>query len=225
MNDALREQFEEQLAYLPEINQRALKAFDWAEKLLGIGHKYGLHIDELDDLQVETMLAMVGLTPPQNYQNELITRLAISPAEAEKLVNEINKEIFLPIHDYIVSGGPKPESVQTPANPASIMESAGITMTTDESPVALVPTEMVRMGGQQPISQSIPDTRPVSSPLQFHPNAEKSTVPEIPRESDITNPAMQAPINTFQLSKEKLEKMYLDRQKTVDAALGTSEQK
>jgi hypothetical protein len=58
MNDKLRQSFEEQLVYLPEINQQALKSFDWATELLAIGKNYGLHIDELEDLQIETMLGI-----------------------------------------------------------------------------------------------------------------------------------------------------------------------
>jgi hypothetical protein len=41
MNDKLRQQFEEQLTYLPDINQQAMRSFDWATELISIGHGYG----------------------------------------------------------------------------------------------------------------------------------------------------------------------------------------
>lgn len=218
MNEKLRQQFEEELVYLPEINQQALKSFDWATELLAIGKNYGLHIDELEDLQIETMLVMVGLVPPENYQNELITRLAISPTEANKIIEQVNERIFTPIHDYIVNGGPKKTTT-----PAGVMESAGFEITNDDTPLTPVADKLVRVGGVpqpiqmnpdiNPVPQPTPTTTPVS-PLQFHPEESKTTTPEIP-----TQPLPPEPVATTQLSKEKLNALYHDRQKTIDATL------
>lgn len=219
MNDKLRQQFEDQLTYLPAINQQALRSFDWATELVAIGKNYGLHIDELDDLQIETMLVLVGLVDPGQYQNELINRLAISPTEAGKIIEDINDRVFTPIHDYIVSGGQKAE-----ATPTTIMESAGFQMTTEDTPVPSTnTTPLVRTGGDTPIAQSLPESKPIPapvippSPLQFHPVEEKSTEPApiavMPATPVV---AAAAPIP---FSKEKLEQLYQERQKTIDTTL------
>lgn len=216
MNDKLRQQFEEQLTYLPDINQQAMRSFDWATELISIGHGYGLHVDQLEDLQIETMLVMVGLTPPEKYQEELITRLALSPIEADRIIEEVNKRILSPIHDYIVRGGP-----EKPAAPMSAMESAGITMTTEETPINITGDTMVRMGGSTPV-QSIPDTKPIvinqtnSTPLQFTPN----TTPDVAPISITPTPAINP---TIQLSMEKLEKMVQDKQQVIDATIQSME--
>lgn len=216
MNDKLRQQFEEQLTYLPDINQQAMRSFDWATELISIGHGYGLHVDQLEDLQIETMLVMVGLTPPEKYQEELITRLALSPIEADRIIEEVNKRIFSPIHDYIVRGGP-----EKPAAPMSAMESAGITMTTEETPINVTGDVMVRMGGSTPV-QSIPDTKPIvinqtnSTPLQFTPN----TTPDVAPISITPTPAVNP---TISLSIEKLEKMVQNKQQVVDATIQSME--
>lgn len=218
MNEALKQQFEEQLTYLPAVNQQALRSFDWATQLLSIGHQYGLHIDQLEDLQIETMLVLVGLVSPDDYETELITRLAVSTSEAEKILNEVNKQIFIPIHDYIVNGGEK--KVNT--TPAGTMESAGFQMTDDETPITITGTVPVRIGGNQPTGQSIPDTKPAMvSPLQFHPNPNVSTAPELPKMEIPVPLPVPSPI---QLSKEKLEKMIEDRKKTVDATIQSMDQ-
>lgn len=214
MNETLRQSFEEQLVYLPEINQQALKSFDWATELLAIGKNSGLHIDELEDLQVETMLVLVGLSQPSEYQNELITRLAISPTEANKIIEQVNQRVFKPIHDYIVNGGPK-----KPTTPAGVMESAGFEITNDDTPLTPVADKLVRVGGIAPSMQIPPEVNPVTqsapvSPLQFHPEESKTTTPEIP-----TQPLPPEPVATTQLSKEKLNALYHDRQKTIDATL------
>lgn len=213
MNEKIRQQFEEQLVYLPEINQRALRSFDWATELVSIGKTYGLHIDELEDLQIETMLLLVGLTSPDEYEKELIERLAISPIEAEKIIQDVNKHIFSPIHDYIVSGGAKAQTT-----PTTIMESAGLQMTNDETPVQTTPDVLVRVGGSVATVQSIPESKPLpTSPLQFHPTAEKSTEPVLP---EITIPK---PPNII-LSKEKLEQVSQNRQKVIDETLQSMDQ-
>ncbi len=241
MNDKLRQSFEEQLVYLPEINQQALKSFDWATELLSIGKNYGLHIDELEDLQVETMLVMVGLVQVKDYPNELINKLAISPAEANKIIEQVNDRIFQPIHDYIVNGGPK-----VVTTPTGVMESAGFEITDDDAPVVTKTDNFTRVGGVaspmqtiiaddvKPVPQSIPvqpiistETTPApvtvsgTTPLQFHPEEEKSTTPSIPVQPIISTETTPALIT---LSKEKLEAMYHDRQKTIDATLQSMDQ-
>lgn len=221
MNDKLRQQFEDQLTYLPTINQEALKAFDWASELIGIGKNYGLHVDELEDLQIETMLLLVGLTSPDNYEKELIERLAISPSEAGKIIEQINDRIFTPIHNYIVNGGVKAQST-----PIMIMGSAGLEMTRDDSPIQTTPssTPLVRVGGEHPTVQPIPESKPSPvlppSPLQFHPSEEKSIQPStiIPTEPVIPK------LSTISLSKEKLEQVSQNRQKIIDATLQSMDQ-
>jgi len=216
MNEKLKQQFEEQLVYLPDINQQALKSFDWATQLLSIGHQYGLHIDQLEDLQIETMMLLVGLVSPDQYPDHLTEKLAVSPTEITKIIGQINEQIFSPIHDYIVSGGIKPV-----ITPASVMESAGLEITTDETPItATLSGPTIRTGGSTSINQSIPDSKPIdqsptnSSPLQFHP----TTIP-VPQP-----PTTEKPVLVTRLSKEKLEQMVKDRQKTIDATIQSMDQ-
>lgn len=105
-DDKLKSVYEEQLLELPAINQEALKSFDWEKKLFEIGRKYGLHIDQTEDFWTETMLVLVGLEPADAYRDKLMTELAIAPADAEKITIDVNTQIFGPIHDFIIRGGP-----------------------------------------------------------------------------------------------------------------------
>jgi hypothetical protein len=220
MNDNLRKTFEEQLTYLPAINQQALRSFDWATELIGIGKQYGLHIDQLDDLQIETMLVLVGVTSADDYPNELITRLAISPSEADKIIEQVNDRIFTPIHDYIVRGGP----VALPDDTA-IMANAGFQMATnpllENQPVvsnnrpiaASNPTPIIN----QPVITPTIVSTPVASPLTFNPQTTPTPV-AIPTTVLPTNPS---PVMS---AREKLEKIYQDRKKVIDATLQSMDQ-
>lgn len=224
MNSKLQQQFEEQLQYLPEINQQALRSFNWAEELIAIGKKHGLPIDSLEDLQIETMLVLVGLVSPEEYPDELATRLAISPAQVEMILGDVNDKILVPIHDFIINGGQKPLSepgfnptiqseIQTaPQNiPIHVqsettqnpLHAAGIDITTDDSPTIFPETSVVRMGG---IPSTIPETKPVGTPLTFQPEQTTSILPEI-----------QPP-----LSLQKLQSISEQRKKVIDITIENS---
>ncbi len=95
--------YHEQLDLLPALNRQAIESVDWQDLLIDIGKSHGIDSDDIDDLQLETMLVLVGLENPSNYENQLISQLALSPAEADKLINDITAQIFTPIHDYIVN--------------------------------------------------------------------------------------------------------------------------
>jgi hypothetical protein len=99
------------LRYLPEITAKAIASVDWAAKLATIAHHYGLHMDEVEDLQSVVMRSMVGMIQPQDFEQALISSLALSPANAEKIISEINTQIFQPIHDYVMAGGKSPDGM------------------------------------------------------------------------------------------------------------------
>ncbi len=93
------------LRYLPEITGRAITSIDWASRIITIGHKYGLHVDEMEEFQEVVLKSMIGLITPENFEGELINALALSPVTTEKIITELNTEIFEPIHDYVMNGG------------------------------------------------------------------------------------------------------------------------
>jgi hypothetical protein len=206
MNDKLKQQFEEQLAYLPDITQQALKSFDWATGILSIGKKHGLYIDQLEDLQIETMLVLVGLVQPEDYPKELMNRLALSPAETDKIIDDINDEIFTPIHNYIIESENKTPKIPTelttpqPISFGSPLDQAGMKQTFDDAPTPTPTVPLSRVGGTNTYGATIPETRPI----QFNPTV-------------TTTPVSNAPVP---LSMDKLKNLYQRRQQIVDTTLG-----
>ena len=96
---------ENRLRYLPEITGQAINSIDWATRIITIGHKYGLHVDEMEEFQEVVLKSMTGLIAPEQFESELITALALSPATTEKIIAELNAQIFEPVHDYVMNGG------------------------------------------------------------------------------------------------------------------------
>ena len=112
----LQSLLDNRLRYLPPITGAAIASVDWSAKVIEIGHKYGLHIDEMEDFQAVVLKSMIGLIAPASFETELINALALSPANAEKIIEDINIKIFGPIHDYVMRQG----------KPQDAMEGAGI---------------------------------------------------------------------------------------------------
>jgi hypothetical protein len=101
----LQSLLDNRLRYLPPITGAAIGSVDWSAKVIEIGHKYGLHIDEMEDFQAVVLKSMIGLIAPANFEQELITALALSPSSADKVIEDVNIKIFGPIHDYVMRQG------------------------------------------------------------------------------------------------------------------------
>lgn len=106
MDPAIKQTYDEYVARLTPVHQQALRSIDWQAKTIEVGHSFGLHVDELEDLVVETMLVLIGANTADQYPTELKERIPLPPAELDRLTSEIADQVFTPIHDRIVEGIP-----------------------------------------------------------------------------------------------------------------------
>ncbi|MEI8223923.1 MAG: hypothetical protein WCG20_02250 [bacterium] len=97
------------LRYLPEITGKAINSIDWPTKVVEIGHKYGLHIDDIEELQTVVLKSMTGLASPADFETNLISATAASPSTIEKLIQDLNHQIFEPIHNFVMTDGKAPD--------------------------------------------------------------------------------------------------------------------
>ena len=102
MTDKLKQIIKEEVAKLPKETQDAINAFDWASVVENIGKKYLLDESEINDLQVETLLILVGLEDgsyfAQNIENNVIT----TKDESEKIAEEVGQKVFTPIYNSVM---------------------------------------------------------------------------------------------------------------------------
>jgi hypothetical protein len=138
MNHKLQQHYENQKKLLPVVQQQALDSFNWLSVLLDIGKKYTLQLDELEDLQIEVMLILVGLSNPIDLEDELGNKLPLSPVEIDKLLEDVNTNILEPIHDYIVNGGPVEKTPLQSAG-VSIMSNEYTDQNTSVAPMRIEP--------------------------------------------------------------------------------------
>ena len=71
MTEKLQKIIKEEIAKLPKENQEVINAFDWVKITEEIGKKYLLGESEIGDLQVETILVLVGLEEPDSYTRNI----------------------------------------------------------------------------------------------------------------------------------------------------------
>lgn len=97
MTEKLKQTTKEELIKLPKEAQDAVNSMDWATLVEEIGKKYLLDESEINALQVETLLVLIGVQTlesfPENIENEIKT----SKDESLKISNEAFKKIFEPI--------------------------------------------------------------------------------------------------------------------------------
>ncbi len=86
---------------LPLDVQEAIHGSSWERKILDIGRKYGLHVDQLEILQTELSLAVLGLTERDEFVRETMREAHIDKHIMETMVADINREIFEPIREHL----------------------------------------------------------------------------------------------------------------------------
>lgn len=132
--------------YLPEITSKAINSVDWPAKLIEIGKKYGMHIDEMEDFQSVVLRSMIGMITPEKFEDELISALALSPANAEKILNDVNDQILEPIHEFVLNkGAVAPDPLKTAGihiDPAPLEATQDTTLMPEYSVVAPAPLEI-----------------------------------------------------------------------------------
>lgn len=119
------EQLEERYNQLPEAVKEAMYAVETADKIMAIGKKYNLHIDQIGLLAEETGLVMLGLTPYYQFMDNIQKKLGVNRAASENITLDINTEIFLPIREFLKQGGALPsreEVLRGVENPETIFE-------------------------------------------------------------------------------------------------------
>ena len=84
----------EQMEKLPAEVRKIFVDPALGEKILNIGKKNGLNIEQLGIFQLETYLVMLGLVHPDEYPNELKSRLKIDDLKVDNIINDTNREIL-----------------------------------------------------------------------------------------------------------------------------------
>lgn len=91
----------DRIAQLPDELQQAINTLDIEKVVQNIGQKHGLHVDQLGQVDNGIWQVMLGHQPASKFTANIQTGLGISPAEAEQIAMEVNREIFVKIRESL----------------------------------------------------------------------------------------------------------------------------
>ena len=100
--DLLQIKIEKAKSQLSEDTLQAIAAVPWQATILKMRETRGYSFEQLNDLEIETELVLCGLLSPADYPKELESRMRISRAAAEELVNEMNAQVFTRIKEELI---------------------------------------------------------------------------------------------------------------------------
>ncbi|MBI2476328.1 MAG: hypothetical protein HYV67_03740 [Candidatus Taylorbacteria bacterium] len=110
---------------LPYTLKTALRSVDSAKKVVDIGRKYALHVDQLGELGAETGLVILGISHPAQFLPRLTRKLALSEEKARPIAQEINTEIFLKIREALKQINEEPVQPLQGLRPAAPAQTTG----------------------------------------------------------------------------------------------------
>lgn len=87
---------------LPTELQTVILSSDYQMKLFEIAKKHKLTYEKLGQLELETTMVLLGMTPPDEYKADISDQLNVKGAELDELVGEINQDVFAPIREKLM---------------------------------------------------------------------------------------------------------------------------
>ena len=167
--EKLKSVIQREVAKLPKESQEAINAFDWVNITEEIGKKYLLNEVEINDLQVQTLLVLIGLTDPEYYAQSIENEIGTSKNEAEKIAEEVLEKIFTPINDILVENIKKNLKNKNP-NPTQTLN---FILSGGDYSAFLIPPLLDKEGneGRFPENSPHPDPLNPSSPPLVRGNA------------------------------------------------------
>ena len=101
MTEKLKQIIKEELVKLPKDSQDAINSLDWASIAEEIGKKSLLTESEINNLQTETFLVLIGLEDLDSYTLNIENEIGTSKNEAGKIASEAMEKIFTPISNLM----------------------------------------------------------------------------------------------------------------------------
>ena len=187
---------------LPPLVRTAVLAPDWHARIGEIGTKYSLHLDQISELEYETLFVMIGMEPETDFIDNIEKEVSVSRILATQLAEEINDRVFKVILKSI-------EDKSTPKAPRFV----------EKEPQK----EVI-----QPVVQPAPVAQPIHKPQPvIHMNEKGALLTDIEKMSDapapmarVVPPPVNLPIDgqeRMEVAMEKKQEVKNDMQQWADA--------
>ncbi len=101
---------------LPSLAKDAIFAEATTEKIQAIGKKHGLLIDKMGALAEDVGYVMLGLIKVNEFAEYVMDSCGVSAQKASEIIADLNRDIFSPIHEHIVTATQEPKPAPKSAN-------------------------------------------------------------------------------------------------------------
>ncbi|KND46889.1 MAG: DUF124 domain-containing protein [Parcubacteria bacterium C7867-004] len=165
--------------------------------MVGLQTRYGLHIDTVGSITELIRDMLLGLMKPDDFIGALQT-LGIDTPTATRLVADLNKEVFMPLRDAIMTGGGSAMtdgSVRVPISLTTVPVAAATPAPQQSTPV-LPPPALEYAAAPSPVTlpgSSVPAPMPVPAPAPEV--ARQIPVISEPPVAEVTPPIAPAPVS------------------------------
>ncbi|MCE9549391.1 hypothetical protein K8Q98_03290 [Candidatus Nomurabacteria bacterium] len=101
MNPETEKIIREQMEKLPPEIRELFLMPDLGEKIIAIGKKNTLNVEQMGSLETETYLVMLGLVRPEEFESELKSNLKIDELKAKNIITDVNLQILSGIREKL----------------------------------------------------------------------------------------------------------------------------
>lgn len=121
MDDELTQQIMQRLAELPADVRQAVQSTNLSKSIQALGTKYQLHIDQIGELEDETLMAMLGFVPLESFEKRLASALHLPGETAKKIAGDVNQNIFLAVRTSLRQFTKAEAAIPKETHPADLM--------------------------------------------------------------------------------------------------------
>lgn len=101
MTEKLEQTIKEELSQLTPDAQKAIASLDWLKIAEDIGKQFDLEEEEVEDLQLETLLVLIGAVDLEFFAINIENHVDTTVEKSKNIASEITKKIFKPILEKI----------------------------------------------------------------------------------------------------------------------------
>jgi hypothetical protein len=191
----------------PEIMD-LIKSFDWKKEMRAIVSQNQLMIDVGADLEQSIYLMILGIIKTEDLYERLTDVHEIPSDKAQKIIEEVERQIFNPLYKKIMELDEKPES--NPVSAPSVLMSPVVAPHRDEilAEIEKEPEPLIKLNFSPKKEESVASATPV--------NLAPTTNVESISDSGVVKPFTLSPEKTVQVEAKQIEAPVVELVKTEE---------
>src|SRR3989344_1943760 len=154
LNDAFNKNVKEEKEEIPEISpgpndnrfeklpkeiENVVRESNYQGILYSMGKEFGLNVTQMGTLEAGVAKLIGGTVHPDDFEEYLESRIALSPERLKELVNNINEKILLKIREKMMATSEKKSEVSIQKEDHEVLNNAGIEIKENPLPVPDLP--------------------------------------------------------------------------------------